>query len=164
VVLHVQHRDGAKSERAVTTYRALVRTAHAMDELLGTHLSSFELTTTQFRVLDALLEAGPLSQARIADLVGCGDSTITVAARVLAKRGLLVRRAGQRDRRETTAHLTPQGRQLVTEVAPLHAKVVRAQMRALTFGQQEALRRLCQKLEKGDPRGFLLEITTVDSG
>jgi MarR family 2-MHQ and catechol resistance regulon transcriptional repressor len=154
-------RDG-KTERAVAAYKSLVRVIRFMDQLLERQLHNFGLTTTRFGILEALLEEGPMSQVGLADLLGCGESTVTVAARNLAKRGLVVRRASARDRRETTTHLTPEGRQLVARVSPGHAKVVRAQMTALTHGQQETLRRLCQKLEKGDPRGFIQEITSVD--
>jgi hypothetical protein len=40
--------------------------------------------------------------------------------------------------------------------------MVRAQMCALNYSQQQALSRLCQKLVEGDAMRFVLEITRPD--
>ena len=61
-----------------------------------------------------------------------------------------------------TIHLTPEGRNVIAQVVPLRAKLIRAQMRALKGREQETLGRLCDKLAEGDARKFLLEMVTVD--
>ena len=40
--------------------------------------------------------------------------------------------------------------------------MVRAQMCAISYAQQELLSRLCQKLEEGDAARFVVEITRGD--
>jgi DNA-binding MarR family transcriptional regulator len=71
-------------------------------------------------------------------------------------------RGHESERRKLKAHLTPEGRRLIARVFPLYARMVRAQMCALSFAQQELLSRLCQKLEEGDAARFVVEITRGD--
>jgi hypothetical protein len=66
------------------------------------------------------------------------------------------------DRREISFHLTPEGRKLITKFLPHRAKLVWAQMTALSWGEQEVLRRVCKKLAEGDPVKFVLEMTRAD--
>jgi MarR family 2-MHQ and catechol resistance regulon transcriptional repressor len=153
-----------KTERAVKAHRSMVRAMRVMDDLLGKQLKNFGLTTTQFDVLEALLEKGPMSQTRLAATLWCSDSNIALATGTLAKRVLVVRRTGGRDRREVKTHLTPQGRHLVTKVSPMHAKVVRAQLSVLSGREQQTLSRTCLKIEKGDPRKFIFELTHFERG
>jgi uncharacterized protein with von Willebrand factor type A (vWA) domain len=58
--------------------------------------------------------------------------------------------------------LTPEGKEWIAHVFPKHAKVVKAEMRALDGREQQSLARLCQKLRRGNLERFMREIVLVN--
>lgn len=151
-----------KTERALGAYASLVRAVEAVNTILSRQLDSFGLTLGQFRALATIWQMGPVSHVALAEKLLCQASTVNVVVRNLAKFGLVVPLKSEKDKRESTVHLTPQGRKLIEKLFPLHADAVRARMAALNGREQESLRNMCQKLDRGDPVKFLLELTTVD--
>ena len=159
-----ESRTAKRTQRAVDAYRDLRRAVAKLAVLHDNQLRGFELTATQFALLEALLCDGPATLTEIAGKILCTQSNATVVAGNCARRGWIALRDHESDRRKLKAHLTPEGRRLIARVFPLYAKMVRAQMCALSFAQQEVLSRLCQKLEEGDVLRFVLEITRGDWG
>ncbi len=153
-----------RTQRAVDAYRDLRRAVAKLAVLHDNQLRGFELTATQFALLEALLYDGPATLTEIAGKILCTQSNATVVAGNCAKRGWIVLREHESDRRKLRVHLTPEGRRLIATVFPQYVKMVRAQMGALSFSQQGAVSRLCQKLEEGDALRFVLEITRRDWG
>ena len=153
-----------RTQRAVNAYRDLRCAVAKLTVLHEKQLRGFQLTATQYDLLEALLYAGPATLTEIAERILCTQSNATVVAGNCARRGWIALRDHESDRRKLKAHLTPEGRRLIARVFPLYAKMVRAQMCALSFAQQEVLSRLCQKLEEGDVLRFVLEITRGDWG
>jgi MarR family 2-MHQ and catechol resistance regulon transcriptional repressor len=151
-----------RTQRAVNAYRDLRRAAAKLTVLHDKQLRGFQLTATQYDLLEALLYAGPATLTEIAERILCTQSNATVVAANCVKRGWIVLRTQANDRRKLRVHLTPEGRRLIATVFPLYAKMVRAQMCALNYSQQQALSRLCQKLAEGDAVRFVLEITRPD--
>jgi MarR family transcriptional regulator, 2-MHQ and catechol-resistance regulon repressor len=151
-----------RTQRAVNAYRDLRRAVAKLTVLHDKQLRGFQLTATQYDLLEALLYAGPATLTEIAERILCTQSNATVVAGNCVKRGWIVLRTQANDRRKLRVHLTPEGRRLIATVFPLYAKMVRAQMCALNYSQQQALSRLCQKLAEGDAVRFVLEITRPD--
>jgi MarR family 2-MHQ and catechol resistance regulon transcriptional repressor len=152
-----------KKERALAAHAELVRANEKLNLLLDNQLRGLGVTDGQFRMLETLLRAGPMSQAELSQRISRHDSDVHVVARNLEKRGLVARRAHETDRRKMSVHLTPEGRRLITRVSPLRAKLIRAQMTALNWREQGTLRRFCRKLAEGDAVKFILEMTMVDA-
>ena len=150
------------TERAVSTYTELLSAIAKVNLLQGEQLGRFELTTSQFGMLQAVVEGGPLSLTEIGERIFCTESNAAVVAGNLERRGLIVRRPDGVDRRRVSVHLTPEGRALASRAYPQYARVVRAQMAALSGAQQETLQRLCQKLGEGDAVRFAREMMKVD--
>jgi MarR family 2-MHQ and catechol resistance regulon transcriptional repressor len=159
-----ESRIAKRSKRALDAYTDLRRAVAKLMLLHEVQMASFGLTASQFAMLETLLHCGPASVTEIAGRILCTESNASVIAGNCARRGWIVRRDHERDRRKVAVHLTPEGRKLAARVYPLYAKVVRAQMCALSFAQQEVLCRLCQKLEEGDAFRFALEIMKSDWG
>lgn len=152
-----------KPKQVPAAYTMLVSAAETVQGLLRHQLESFGLTMSQFRVLKSLMQASPLSQAVLGKEIQRGDSSINVVVTNLERRGWIARRAHRTDRRKVMIHLTPRGRELIERVYPHHAKVVCAQMRVLSGREQETLRRLCRKLDIGNPMKFIRELTKADA-
>jgi MarR family 2-MHQ and catechol resistance regulon transcriptional repressor len=161
-VVMAKYEGSKKTKRALAAYTNLVRATDSIVALLNTQLASFGLTMGQFRVLEAVLHLGPMSQSTLCDKLMCSNGNMTFLIRKLAGRGLILRKTLDRDKRSWTIHLTPEGEKLIAQVFPQHARVIRARMAALKSREQETLRRLCRKLGYGNPGRFLRELVIVE--
>jgi MarR family 2-MHQ and catechol resistance regulon transcriptional repressor len=152
----------SENERALAAYLSLVDAAHSLEAFLARPLLPAKLTLGQFRVLATLLQAGPQSQRALIEkhfrTEGNGSSVLGG----LERRGLIVRRGHEVDKRQWMVHLSPQGHALAAKVYPRHAKLVRAEMAALNGREQGVLRKLCRKLYVGNPLKFISELTLMD--
>jgi MarR family 2-MHQ and catechol resistance regulon transcriptional repressor len=151
-----------KSQLAFAAFTYLVDANETVLSLLRYQLKLFGLTMSQFRTLAALLHEGVLSQAALSKKVHRTDADISIVVANLVKRGWVVRRAHRGDKRKVMVQLTPEGQKKIAKVFPRHVKVVRAQMAALKPREQEILRRLCRKLDMGNPMKFCADLTLVD--
>ena len=130
----------------LNSYTKLMRAAESVTNRVGRTMTEFELTISQFGVLEALLHKGPLCQRDIAAKILKSSGNITLVIDNLEKRGLVKRQRDSVDRRYFTVSLTETGSELITGAfARVEAAIV-AEMGALTAGEQETLGRLCRKL------------------
>ncbi len=139
--------QGTKAEdRALRTYVKLMRAAESVTARTHRHLSETGLTISQFAVLEALYHSGPLSQREIGQKILRSSGNITMIIDNLEKRGLVMRKRNEADRRFFIVHLTDKGDNLINKIFPPHAAVIANDLKVLTAAEQEALGRLCKKL------------------
>ncbi len=93
-----------------------VRTLGALD---------VDLTMSQYRTLVLLASRGPVRVVDLAAALHVHPSTVTRTCDRLVRRGLVDRRAGERDRRVSWLSLTPAGKGLVGEVIRQRAAELR---------------------------------------
>jgi MarR family 2-MHQ and catechol resistance regulon transcriptional repressor len=130
----------------LNTYTKLMRAAESVTSRVNRFLAPFNLTISQFGVLEALYHKGPLCQRDIAAKILKSTGNITLVIDNLEKRGLVRRERGSDDRRFLTVHLTDEGASLIAQAfARVEAAIV-ADMAALTAREQEELGILCKKL------------------
>lgn len=67
---------------------------------------SFNLTPEQFLVMDTLWDDGVLSQQQIADIIIKDKNSVTKLIDALEKKGLVIRKTDEQDRRLNKIHLT----------------------------------------------------------
>jgi MarR family 2-MHQ and catechol resistance regulon transcriptional repressor len=103
----------------------------------------------QFGTLEALLHLGPLCQRDLGRKLLRSGGNITVVVGNLARRGLVRRVRGPRDRRFVTVTLTDKGRRLIGGIFPRHVRHVVREMRALSPPERAELGRLCRQLGLG---------------
>jgi len=151
------------TERALGVYEDVVDTARMLDTLLSRPLVQAKLTLSQFRVLATLLEHGPQPQLDLTDRHFRTEAGASSTLTVMERRGLIVRRDHEDDKRQRMIHLSPEGHALIGKLFPREARLVRAEMAVLTGREQEALRKLCQKLMEGDPVKFISELRLVEA-
>lgn len=103
----------------------LIRRAHQISTALFIdECRAFDVTPTQFGMLFALERCPDLDQATLAWLVRLDRSTNAMVVGLLEARGLLERRTDPEDRRRRVLNLTPAGRHLLEDVAPLARRAV----------------------------------------
>lgn len=156
----IQQRQVKKTHLALAAHTSMMQAKESLAAAQSHQLESFGLTMSQFRVLEALLCNGPLSQSEMSAVLFWGQSNTHFLVSKLEGWGLVVRKPLERDKRAWEIHLTPDGEKLIAEAFPLHAMLVRAQMSVLDVREQETLVRLCRKLTQGDPGRFILELAS----
>ncbi len=138
--------QGNKEEsQALRTYVKLMRAAESVTTRIHRHLSSTGLTISQFAVLEALYQLGPMSQREIGQKILRSSGNITMVIDNLEKTGLVRRERNEADRRFFIVHLTDKGYSLIHKIFPPHAAVIAKDLGVLTAAEQDALGRFCKK-------------------
>ena len=146
-----RHKGTEEEVRALDAYIKLMRAAESVAARLAPHLSSAGLTPSQFGALEALYHLGPLCQRDLGRKILKSGGNITMVVDNLEKRGLAERERTIEDRRYVSVHLTREGRKLIGELFPRHARAIREEMGVLSLAELEKLGRLCKRvgLNKG---------------
>ncbi len=96
-------------------------------ELFGRDLKqSAGVTAVQFRVLQIIAEAGQATAKEISLRMRVSQATVTSLVDKLVREGMVLREKSARDRRQTNIHITPKGRQTLSDAPdPLQQRFVR---------------------------------------
>ena len=103
---------GNKHRPTAAAIRGVVRLSRAVENVVA----RFELSVSQFRILDRLTD-GTAAGSSLADWLAVKPPSITVAVDGLVKRGLVERGEDPDDRRLVTHSLTPAGTALHGEIS-----------------------------------------------
>jgi len=141
-----RYQGNIEEARALRTYVKLMRAAESVTARTHRHLAATGLTISQFAVLEALYQLGPLSQREIGQKILRSSGNITMVIDNLEKNGLVRRERNEADRRFFIVHLTDKGYNLINNIFPPHAAVIAKYLGVLTAAEQDALGRLCKKL------------------
>ena len=109
---------------------------------------SFALTFSQFRVLDALLTTGEVSQRDLAARLQVTPAVVTRQAEVMHARGLLVQRNNPLSKRENLLALTPKGEQAAVDAAKQIAERQKVLFASLSLKDETAFERAIEALNK----------------
>ncbi|NIP38474.1 MAG: MarR family transcriptional regulator [Candidatus Dadabacteria bacterium] len=140
---------GTKREvGSLNAFINLLRAAGSIEGRLSGNLDNFNLTTSQFGVLEALHHLGPLSQKEIGNKILKSGGNITKVVDNLEKKGLVTREKNLKDRRFYNIKLTEKGNILIEKIFPLHVKEIVKEFEILTDTELEKLRRLTRYLGK----------------
>lgn len=139
--------NGTPAEiRALNAYIKLQRAAETVTTRTTAHLATYDLTTSQFGILEALYHLGTLSQRDLAQKLLKSTGNISTVIKNLEKRGLIVRERNPDDTRYMEVCLSPAGKALLESFFDQHVAGIVAEMDALTAEEQDELARLCRKL------------------
>ncbi len=143
--------DDPAIEAAVRVYVKLLRASRAVTARVEPRLADTCLTTTQLGVLEAVLHKGPMTQRDLGRRVLTSAGNMTDVIDKLEGRGLLRRVRSAEDRRSVRIELTPDGRGLIEDLFPDHARDIAAAMGALTAAELDVLDGLLRRLGHGVP-------------
>jgi MarR family 2-MHQ and catechol resistance regulon transcriptional repressor len=113
------------------------RTAHIAAE--------YDLTLSQFGVLEALYHVGDLTVGEVKEKILSSDGTIPVVVKNLEKRGLLFRKQDPQDKRKSILSLTEKGKKVISEAYPENEKMIQEQMSVWTGEEKKQLSLLLRK-------------------
>jgi DNA-binding MarR family transcriptional regulator len=130
---------GQLTFQASTWYLLAMAGAQARQLWSGT-LTQVHLSPSQFKVLRALSESGPLCQHQLADLIAVDPRNAVPVIDGLADRGLVARAVHPADRRRRVLTLTPAGQKLATDLASVGSELEDEFLSPLTAAEQDSLR------------------------
>ena len=137
------HYKGSRKEIDVLDcYIKLIRSAELLNAKINLELSKFNLTESQFGVLDALLHLGPMKHKEIGKKILKSGGNITMVINNLERRELVQRKRGEKDKRQFIIHLTSKGKSKIQEVLPPIVKKIRKHFDVLNKDEQRELQRL----------------------
>src|SRR6201984_3252162 len=145
---------GKISQDPVHGWLVLVKAFQAASKYLYAGLAETGIDDTDFRILEALLNKGPLPVNTIGPKVFLTPGSISTAVERLAERGLVSRVESPEDRRIRVVSLTPKGKRLIAPVFRKHAAEIR---RVLADASLKELRALETTLKKIGKRAETLE-------
>ena len=106
------------------------------------------LDDTDFRILEALLNKGPLPVNTIGPKVNLTPGSISVAVDRLLDRGLVSRVESHQDRRVRVVSLTPKGKELIAPVFRKHAVEIRQMIADASPKEVRSLETILKKIGK----------------
>lgn len=135
--------------RALNSYIKLMRATETVSSMIREQVAAFDLTESQFAVLEALFHVGPLRANELAHklLRSCGNVTTVIDN--LEKAGFVERRRCPLDGRGVHISLTAAGRERIRRVFPSVAGRLTGVMSTLEPAEQDELARLTRKLGLG---------------
>lgn len=144
------HYQGTVDEiRALDVYIKLSRASESVSYRINRHLKDYNLTISQFGVLESLHHLGPMCQSELATKILKSTGNLTMVVDHLEERGLVQRVRDSNDRRFVSVHLTEAGEALIAGMFARHAAGVAREFDVLAPEEQTQLAALCRKLGRG---------------
>ena len=134
--------------KGVTLWLALWRATREVEQHAQADIAALGLGLSDFAMLEALLNRGPLRVGDIGELVMLTSGSTTSAVDRLAARGLVQRTADGRDARARLVELTDAGRAMIRPAYESHAGHMEDAFSVLDDGERRALLRLLLKLRR----------------
>jgi MarR family transcriptional regulator, 2-MHQ and catechol-resistance regulon repressor len=124
----------------------LARAYDAISTRVQADLVKYEVTGTEFGILEVLYHKGPLLLGEVQRRILVSSGGVTYLVDRLEAKGLVERVACPTDRRARYAALTPAGEALIADIFPDHAKCIEKMMSGLDAEEQVTAQRLLRKL------------------
>jgi MarR family 2-MHQ and catechol resistance regulon transcriptional repressor len=137
--------------KSLKLFIVLSRAYKAINEHVNKVIQSNGLNPTEFAVLELLYHKGDQPLQQIGGKILLASGSITYVVDKLEQKGLLKRIACPKDRRVTYAQITDEGKQLIQEIFPEHAKQIDSLMSSLNDSEKVEAINLLKKL--GIPAG-----------
>jgi MarR family transcriptional regulator, 2-MHQ and catechol-resistance regulon repressor len=144
-----RYKGSEKETTALNTYIKLIRAAESTLSRVNNSLSKYNLTESQYAILDALYHIGPLFQKDLGNKLLKTGGNITLVIDNLEKRKLVERERREQDRRYFTIHLTKPGKALFQKVFPGYLKSIVDEMQKISKSDQIELQKLCKIIGLG---------------
>ena len=125
-----------------------IKAYHAAAKYLYAGLRETGIDDTDFRILEALLNKGPLPVNTIGPKVNLTPGSISVAVDRLLARGLVSRVESREDRRVRVVSLTSKGKELIAPVFRKHAAEIGNVFADATPKEVRSLEMMLKKIGK----------------
>jgi MarR family transcriptional regulator, 2-MHQ and catechol-resistance regulon repressor len=135
-----------KQETALKLWVVLARASAAVTKHMEADIARYDLTGTEFGILEALYHKGPMLLGEIQRKILVTSGGITYLVDRLVEKGLVRREQSEEDRRARYAVLTPAGHALIKRIFPAHAARIEQALSGLTTAEQREATQLLRRL------------------
>ncbi len=136
-----------------STWYLLARTGAVAYQRWADMLARLKVTPSQYKVVMALGETGPLGQQRLAELVGIDPRNAVPIIETLVEQSLVRRQVDPADRRRRVLQLTAKGQRLADKLASIGDNIERDFLHPLAPTDQPRLQSMLLAL-LGTPEGL----------
>jgi MarR family 2-MHQ and catechol resistance regulon transcriptional repressor len=136
-------------KQSLKLFIVLSRAYRSVSDQANKSIQSFGVNPTEFAVLELLYHKGDQPLQQIGEKILLASGSITYVVDKLESKGLIVRRACEKDRRVTYASITEKGRAFIEKVFPEHAQTIHETVSGLTAEEKEQAILLLKKLGYG---------------
>src|ERR1700747_1145637 len=136
------------SRDPVHCWLVLLKAFQAASKYLYAGLAETGIDETDFRILEALLNKGPLPVNAIGPKVFLTPGSISTAVDRLVERDLVSRVESPEDRRVRVVSLTPKGKRLIAPIFRKHAAKIRKVLADASLKELRALETTLKKIGK----------------
>lgn len=124
----------------------LHRNVNTLDKKTSQIAGEYNLTFSQFMVLEALYSKGDMSVGEVRERILSSVGTIPLIINNLVKMNYVERLADEKDKRVSILHLTKEGRDVISKVAPKNEMMIEESMKVLDSEEKEKLVYLLKKM------------------
>jgi MarR family 2-MHQ and catechol resistance regulon transcriptional repressor len=124
----------------------LHRNVNTLDKKTSQIAGEYNLTFSQFMVLEALYSKGDMSVGEVRERILSSVGTIPLIINNLVKMNYVERLADEKDKRVSILHLTKEGRDVISKVAPKNEMMIEESMKVLDSEEKEKLLYLLKKM------------------
>jgi MarR family transcriptional regulator, 2-MHQ and catechol-resistance regulon repressor len=136
------------SQDPIHCWLVLMKAVNAAAKYLYAGLQETGINDTDFRILEVLLNKGPLPVNMIGPKVNLTPGSISTAVDRLVERDLVSRVESPEDRRVRVVSLTPKGKELIAPIFRKHAAEIRRLFADASSKELQALESTLKKIGK----------------
>jgi MarR family 2-MHQ and catechol resistance regulon transcriptional repressor len=125
-----------------------MQTSKAVQERMRLEITKYNLSITEFSVLEVLYNKGKQTIQQIGKSILISSGSMTYVIDKLEQRGILYRNACPDDRRVIHVTLTDDGNELIENIMPKHQELVDYMLGSLNNDEAETLVKLLKKVSK----------------
>ena len=141
-------RYGPKDTLSIYAMIVFRKADKTINEMLMPDIKKYDLTHTQFGVLDILYTKGSLKIGEIIEKLFTTSGNMTCVIKNMEKRGLITKKQDSCDKRAVLIELTAKGKKLIEELLPLHRENVEKAFSVLTAEDKENLITILKKFKQ----------------
>ncbi|MCC6475529.1 MarR family transcriptional regulator [bacterium] len=134
-----KYTGNASEVRALDAYIKLMRAAESVTTRVSRSLQPYDLTVSQFGILETLMHLGQQHQNDLGEKLLKSSGNITLVVDNLEKRGLIVREKCLEDRRYVWVKLTSDGDKFIRDLFPKMVTIITESMIVLSPFELEKL-------------------------
>ena len=124
----------------------LHRNVNALDKKTSKIAAEYNLTFSQFMVLEALYSKGDMSVGEVRERILSSVGTIPLIVNNLVKMNYVERMCNEKDRRVCILHLTQEGYDVISKIVPRNEAMIAESMEVLDQEEKEKLLYLLKKI------------------
>ena len=140
--------EGGKTPDAILTWSMMLRAIRAIHHFALPPILKEGLGDSDFRVLDVLLNQGPMPVNALGPKVDLNPGSVSVAVDRLYKKGLVSREESDSDRRVRTVSLTEKGRRVFVPIFRRHAALMKRAFQDVSPAERRQLEELLKRIAR----------------